>query len=304
MNTVSEAVAHIKQRVPSFTSLPDATIEGFFNVARSEVRKRLKSDSDRVQTTDTVASQSQYQLPPDIETIGMVKLSMGANTRTFPLRQVISRIEWERLTIQPSVSGVPAFFFHEKRFGVGLDLLLLYPTPAAGYEVTIVYEAIDRKYGAISTYSTGTVALTNHSATVTGSGTSWNSSMIGKLFATTSSLGDGMIYRIASVGTPTSITLTNVYEGNSASGLAYIVDEPINMPSNAIQAAVELSIGFIYDSKGNPKEYERRMVLFDEKMRQAKLEANIVQTGMALSSLSAYHPVGPVLYSEPIVPAP
>lgn len=64
----------------------------------------------------------------------------------------------------------------------------------------------------------GTVSVTNGSATVTGSGTSWTSTMVGALFQVD---GDANVYTIASVASATSLTLTANYSGATASGAGY-----------------------------------------------------------------------------------
>lgn len=70
-------------------------------------------------------------------------------------------------------------------------------------------------------YTTGTVAVTNGSAIVTGSGT---------LFLTNASIGDiftiqdeGVWYQIASVDTDLQVTLTANYAGTTDSGLGYAI---------------------------------------------------------------------------------
>lgn len=70
----------------------------------------------------------------------------------------------------------------------------------------------------VAVYSTGTVACTVDSRTVTGSGTAWTSAMAGRKF-----LGpDNMYYKIASVASTTSLILTEPYQSASVvSGGAY-----------------------------------------------------------------------------------
>ena len=67
-------------------------------------------------------------------------------------------------------------------------------------------------------YNSGTVAVTNNSATVTGAGTAWADNInAGQAF-----IGpDGLPYEIATVVSATSITLASNYKGVTASGQAY-----------------------------------------------------------------------------------
>jgi hypothetical protein len=80
-------------------------------------------------------------------------------------------------------------------------------------------------------YTTGTVAVTKGSTTVTGTGTSWNTA---NDFGLTNiqaggkiTLGDGDVYEVASVGSDTSITLSMAFTGTTAteSSYTYFEDE-------------------------------------------------------------------------------
>lgn len=66
-------------------------------------------------------------------------------------------------------------------------------------------------------YNTGTVTVTRSSLTVTGSGTSFTSDMIGRQFRIASS----PIYTIKSVDSITQLTLDNVYGGDTATAQTY-----------------------------------------------------------------------------------
>lgn len=69
----------------------------------------------------------------------------------------------------------------------------------------------------VAIYSTGTVSYTQNSRTVTGSSTVWTSDMKGRKI-----LGsDGAWYKIASVASNTSLTLSQPYQGPDASGADY-----------------------------------------------------------------------------------
>lgn len=73
----------------------------------------------------------------------------------------------------------------------------------------------------MSQYRTGTVTVTNGSATVTGSGTSWLTGVtVGSQF---SLVGSGVSYTVGAVGSDTSITLTSSYAGSTASGQSYTI---------------------------------------------------------------------------------
>lgn len=70
-------------------------------------------------------------------------------------------------------------------------------------------------------YKTGTVSVTNGSATVTGSGTAWTTNVDpGDLFLRR---GDAVTYLVAAVVSDTQLTLSTTYQGATATGQTYAV---------------------------------------------------------------------------------
>lgn len=69
-------------------------------------------------------------------------------------------------------------------------------------------------------YDEGTVAVTNGSAAVTGTGTSWTTAMAGRYLYRT---GDTRGYLISSVASATSLTLAENYAGVNGSGASYAI---------------------------------------------------------------------------------
>ena len=79
-------------------------------------------------------------------------------------------------------------------------------------------------------YKTGTVSVTNNSATVTGSGTNFVSgAQVGFGFQGP----NGLVYEITAINSSTSLTITPVYGGSTASGQAYAI-----VPTQGLTAAL------------------------------------------------------------------
>lgn len=73
-----------------------------------------------------------------------------------------------------------------------------------------------------SNYTTGTITATNGSATVTGSGTSWNTTTnaeVGEYIK----LPDGKWYKITAIGSDTSLTIEVEYQGSTLAGQTYTI---------------------------------------------------------------------------------
>src|SRR4029077_5909649 len=104
-----------------------------------------------------------------------------------------------------------------------------YPTASISVPSNIIIEGngavIDFGAGAYSilingadAYTTGTFSVTQGSTTVTGSGTTWTATMVGRSIL----LGD-LWYEITAVGGVTSLTIGSAYTGTSLSGENYAI---------------------------------------------------------------------------------
>lgn len=79
--------------------------------------------------------------------------------------------------------------------------------------------------GATTNYVTGTVSVTNGSATVTGSGTTFTAGMVGKMFRVQ---GTNKFYTISGYTSATQITLGSVYTGSTNASASYIINTQWN----------------------------------------------------------------------------
>ena len=78
----------------------------------------------------------------------------------------------------------------------------------------------EQRVSTVAPYSTGTATFTLGSATVTGSGTTWTTAMVGRKIAL--SVG-APYYRISAFTSTTSITIADVYAEATSSGSAYSI---------------------------------------------------------------------------------
>ena len=175
--------------------------------------------SQKTQTTTTVANQQYYHYPPDINDIESVSITIGAVTYT--LQVVDSQANWNKYNaVNFTGTSIPQFFFPRRDdFGV-------WPIPTDAYTMTMDYTYRLRDL-INDDYSTGTVSTTQDSQTITGSGTTFTSSMVGRWFKSTT---DGYFYRIRTFNSSTSLTLESVFEGASVTNGAYVIGESPEIP--------------------------------------------------------------------------
>ena len=82
----------------------------------------------------------------------------------------------------------------------------------------------------MSQYKTGTVTVTNNSATVTGTNTLWLANVTaGDSFTVA---GDGVMYDVASVDSDTQVTLSMAYAGVTAAGAVYAIGTGFTVPDS------------------------------------------------------------------------
>jgi hypothetical protein len=120
--------------------------------------------SDAVISTIGVAG---YPIPANVSKIKNDTITVGQLVYTPAPVQTID--EWTRLTALPYTSDIPAYFF------IYNNVVNFWPIPSSnGNLISFNYKARvpDMTY---ADFSTGTVAITAGSNTVTGTGTTWNS---------------------------------------------------------------------------------------------------------------------------------
>jgi len=186
---------------------------------------------ERTRTASTVASQQFYNLPNDFRKLKNVTVTIGS-TKYSP-RECKSREHWDRLNQSTTTSNTPEWYYvFNKQLG-------FFPTPSSATTdaITYIYEK-GHKDLSVADYTTGTITTTataSNVTTVTGSGVTWTSAMVGRYIKIdTGSGGDGLWYEIATVPTSTTLTLTLPYLGTaiSSGSATYIIGEVSMIPED------------------------------------------------------------------------
>jgi len=186
---------------------------------------------ERSQSVSTVASQQFYSLARNYGKLINTTVTIG--TTKYTPREIVSRAKWDELNQSTSASDTPEYFYvYNKQIGY-------YPTPATSTASAITnnYQAVHIDLS-VADYTTGTITTTLTSGlitTVTGSGTTWTSSMIGRYIQIASATGgDNEWYEIATVPTTTTLTLTLPYNGTaiSAGSATYMIGQMPIIPGD------------------------------------------------------------------------
>lgn len=216
------------------------------------------------QTTNLVADQQFYQLPEDcIRVTGVVVTDASIE---YPVEPMASELEWRALNSNNAGTvQIPRFFFVR-----GKDEIGLWPAPASNVTngLEVYYEPRERDMSQ-DDYTTGTVTVTNASATITHSGTGFSQNMVGRYFRTTDG-SEGLWYRISAYVSTSELTLENVYEGISGSGRTFIIGEAPQIPEEYHESLLDFVAYRFYLRRRDVAVAQQFKSLFDGALDDAK----------------------------------
>jgi hypothetical protein len=184
-----------------------------------------------------------YTLPPQFSKIKEVVWERTGGS--LPLLEVGTLRQWDAMNYSTS-SGDPTHYMVRKAAtGAHTWELWLWPTPATSainIRVTYLRNVPDLS---AEDYSTGTVTLTNASATMTGAGTTFTAAMVGRSVK----LPDGLWYDIGSFTSTTVVTLTYPYQGASGASQAYLIGDTPIIPEPHQDAIWQYGVGEYYEKR-------------------------------------------------------
>lgn len=161
-------------------------------------------------------------LPQYIDRVSSPTVRVG--TYTYSPRECPSREMWDRLNTTTIASDIPDWWF------VYNGKLAFYPRPSTASNVITVNSKQLARDLTVADYTTGGIlTAVNGSATITGTGTTFTQSMVGRWLRITESdtanKGDGYWYKILSYTSATVITLEKPYQGTAitAGNAAYTI---------------------------------------------------------------------------------
>jgi len=161
-----------------------------------------------------------YDYPPGVSHLSSVVITVGGVD--YPCTFVDSEKMWNDLNMIEIASFTVPQFVYPRAYDFGI-----FPIPRDAYTTTLNGNYIPADMS-MEDVTSGTIALTNASATVTGTNTAFTSSMVGSFLKVS-----GYWYKILSYASATSITLDRTYVGTTASGLSYTIGNSPEIPEEA-----------------------------------------------------------------------
>lgn len=248
MATFTQITDEVSNAVGRTSAAEVTLIKRSANVAVQRFKSVMRRPWSRIsKKTNVVASQQDYQLPRSVLRPSGVAYKYGDNY--FPLREIGSEMNWDRLNAVPSVTiGIPRFYFPK-----GKNIISLYPVP--GSVVTeglkVYYEPKQPKMIAAD-YTAGTVTVTSGSQTITHSAAGFTADMVGRSFYVTDG-SDGYEYLIVDYVDTNTLTLENYYEGISGAGRAFLIGLVPDIPEEYHDSVIDYCIARLYLRRRDPK---------------------------------------------------
>lgn len=219
---------------------------------------------DDERTFSVVANQQYYQMPEDAIRVKAITVTIG--NIAYPLTEIADQDQWNRLNMRVVNASYPRYYYVK-----GSDQFGIWPIPSGSVSNagTLTFEKNMKDMTADDVSSPGTVTVTNGSAVVLGSGTSFTANMVGRVFFAdpNGGTGDGGGYKIASFTDTTHITLENAYAGVTGGSKAYNIGEVPDIPDEFHEALIDYG-GYRY--------YRRRRDLPTAKDLKAAFDEAVV----------------------------
>ena len=222
MRTLAEIEAYIKSEFNDTSTGTQTQIRRLINAGIRAIKAYTAWPFDEKRGTDTtVASTSSYNLPKDFHQLRTLKITSGG-IDYYP-DFIPSRDHWDRITggmNSTSESDIPEYFtIYQGKF-------YIWPVPSsAGNTITYDYYQLDKDYedAEYTDQSTGTISIANGSNEVTGIGTTFLATDVGRYIRL-----NGYWYKISTFTSTTRIDLERNYEGTSISGGTYLLGTVTN----------------------------------------------------------------------------
>jgi hypothetical protein len=183
----------------------------------NQLRKQMASSYDwpfleKTYIQETTASVDKYILRADVQKV------RGMSYKYDEMFRNLNEIDsWETYQYYKNnnLEGIPNFFYIENKY------FYLISTPdTSGQEIRINYKKRIVDLTREDT-TTGTIEVENGSNVITGTGTSWNTDLVGQYINTP----DGQWYEVVTVAGANALTIDQDYVGEDESGASYVIGQ-------------------------------------------------------------------------------
>lgn len=229
--------------------------------------------------TGLVNGQQYYQMPSDMVRVTEVKVV--ANGLSFPLREISSEYEWNRLNIIPAVTiNVPTYYFVR-----GYNEIGLWPTPSydESQGLTVSYEPRLKDMNVEDI--TGQAQVTYEGLQVVDTSNPFVPQMVGRWIQITDGT-DGQWYKISGYDSASTIELENYFEGLSGNSRPYVIGEAPDIPEEYHMALVYYAAQNFFQKRKDNNTSTFYKGLFDDAFNAYRAAYSDKSTGVVMNSVN------------------
>lgn len=289
MLTYSTALSTLQQMtgVPTTDTTNSALLIQYWNDSRRTIgamRGGTWPWLEIERTVNTVADQDYVYIPNDMRKAITMRVVVGTGTSATIYRPVkLLDIErWQLVLAYRLGSNQYPYFAYQQG-----QKILMSPIPSVTATPVVITGHRALRDLSIADYTTGTIiSIANGLTTVTGSGTTWTTSMAGRYIRITESdtanKGDGYWYEIASVTSATVLVLVKPYQGTSisAGAAAYTLGQATYEPESYQMAPIYRALAQYWGFKENEALAKNYWLQYD-----GGKEANLVDARTPIGGL-------------------
>ena len=245
MKTLAEIKEYVQTMYNDTSSKTGLRINSFLVIAFRSVKRMIKTKWVNVvtQSITSVASQQTYAL--DARFSRLVGITMTVNGTPYrPPLEVSSLQQWNELNSDANSvtkSDYPQYFIIKN------GQISLWPTPSGTATVlTLEFRSNARSFvpSDFTDKSAGTVSVTANGTGVTGSGTSFAATDVGR-YIRFDATGDW--YKIAGYSSSTAITLDKPFSGSSISGGTYLLGTTLeDLPDDVAEVVAHIILSKLF----------------------------------------------------------
>lgn len=264
ITTFQQLYEEVQSGTQSSSSTELILIKRDANVATQRFKSVMTRPWSRIaKKADTVANQQDYQLPRSVLRPSGVDYLEGSTY--YPLMEIGSELNWNKINASFTINGTPRFFFPK-----GKDVISIYPIPSeAVTEGLKVYYEPKQPRMISPDFTTGTVTVTNGSATINHSAAGFTPDMVGRYFYVTDGT-DGNDYQIVDYVNTSNLVLENFYEGTSGAGKAFVIGVVPDIPDEYQPAIIDYCMARFFLRRGDRKSAADFMSLFMSSLDECK----------------------------------
>ncbi|HEC64958.1 hypothetical protein LCGC14_0568130 [marine sediment metagenome] len=251
MRTVAEIQKYVQDTSNDSSAKTQTAIQSYINILIKDVKRQLKINYEINTTTlTTIASTGTYELPMNYRQAISCIITVGSVD--YPIQPIASRDQWDDLVTgdgSTAASDYPSFFFIRPIGTSSGYKISFYPIlSSAGNSIKVKYYSYFRDVSSndFTDKIAGTVSIVNGAAVVTGVGTAFAATDVGRYIRFDT---DGFWYKITSFATATSITIDRNYEGTTISGGNYKLGTVPPIPEDATEIVARFTLQRLWEKR-------------------------------------------------------